>query len=99
MPSKDVNINSRIFRKAQNLSSNIDNEVVILNVNKGEYNGLDEIGSDIWNRLETPQVISDLISALMEIYSVDKQQCSTDVIEFIKELEKAELIKIENEDK
>lgn len=99
MPSKDVNINSRIFRKAQNLSSNIDNEVVILNVNKGEYNGLDEIGSDIWNRLETPQVISDLISALMEIYSVDKQQCSTDVIEFIKELEKAGLIKIENEDK
>ena len=97
MASKEISIESRIFRKPNNLSNRIDNEVVILNVDKGEYNGLDEIGSDIWNQLESPLVISDLISEMMEKYNVDEHQCTLDVIDFITELEKAGLINIENE--
>ncbi len=99
MASKNVNINSRIFRKPKNISSSFDNEVVILNVDKGEYNGLDEIGSDIWNQLESPILLSDLIAEMMEKYNVDKNQCTLDVIDFITELEKAGLIIIENEGK
>ena len=97
MAIKEVNIYSRISRKQNNLSSGIDNEVVILNVDKGEYNGLDEIGSDIWNLLESPLVLSDLVTAMMKKYDVDQQQCTIDVIEFISELENAGLIQIENE--
>ena len=97
MAGKEVNIDARIFRKTNNLSSKIDNELVILNVNKGEYNGLDEIGSDIWNQLESPMILSDLIAKLVEKYNVNEQQCTLDVIDFITELEKAGLISIENE--
>ena len=99
MVKKEVNINSRIFRKSNNLSSGIDNEVVILNVDKGEYNGLDEIGSDIWNQLETPLVLDDLILRMMGKYNVDESRCTRDIKEFIAELEDAGLITIENENK
>ena len=98
MASKEVNIYSRVSRKPNNLSSGIDNEVVVLNVDKGEYSGLDEIGSDIWDRLESPLVLSDLIITLMEKYDIDHQQCTVDVIEFVTELNDAGLIKIENGD-
>jgi hypothetical protein len=97
MAVKEVNTESRIFKKLDNLSSKIDNEVVILNVDKGEYNGLDEIGSDIWRQLESPMILSDLIAKLVEKYNVDQHQCTLDVIDFITELEKAGLINIENE--
>jgi hypothetical protein len=97
MANKLIDISSRIIRKTNFLSSEIDDEVVILNIDKGEYNGLDEIGSDIWNFLESPLFLSDLVKILTEKYNVDQQQCTSDVIEFITELEKAGLIRIENE--
>ena len=59
----------------------------------------DEIGSDIWNQLESPMLISDLIAKMTEKYNVDQHQCTLDVIDFITELEKAGLIIIENEGK
>ena len=99
MASKEVNTYSRIIRNPNNLSSGIDDEVVILNVEKGEYSGLDEIGSDIWTQLELPVIISDLVATMMEKYNVDQKQCTQDIIEFVKELEKAGLILIENEKK
>ena len=81
-----INRTTRVVRKSDNLSSQIDNEVVILNVPKGEYNGLDEIGTEIWKQLESPIEVSDLIVSLMKDYEVDEQQCVSDVMEFLAEL-------------
>lgn len=97
MAIREIDISSRIIRRTKFLSSKIDDEIVILNIEKGEYNGLDEIGSDIWNFLESPVILSDLVKNLTEKYNVDQKQCTVDVIEFLTELEKAGLIKIENE--
>ena len=85
---------SRIVRKSNNLSSHIDNEVVILNVHKAEYSGLDEVGTDIWTELETPILINDLVSIMIEKYDVEKEQCALDVIEFVNDLVDNDLVDI-----
>ena len=70
MASSDININSRIIKKKGHLSSRVDNELVILNIDKGEYNGLDEIGSDVWSNLETPLIVSDLVANTSPFYLI-----------------------------
>jgi hypothetical protein len=99
MAGTRIRNSTRIVRKSNHLSSNIDNEVVILNIQKGEYNGLNEVGTDIWNEIESPILIEDLVSVLMEKYQVEKQDCTSDVIEFVEELIENGLVDIINGEK
>lgn len=94
MAKVKISEETRIVRKSNNLSSHVDNEVVILNVHKAEYSGLDEVGTDIWKELETPILVDDLVSIMIEKYNVEKQQCTLDVIEFVNELVENDLVDI-----
>ena len=98
MVKQGIKVNTQVSRKSNNLSSFVDNEIVILNIDRGEYNGLDEIGTEIWKALETPKKVSEIISRMADIYSVDIEICTSDVIEFLSELFEASLVEIENDE-
>ena len=49
-----IELNSLVVRGENILSTPIDNELVILNLAKNNYVGLDEIGLRIWELLEKP---------------------------------------------
>ena len=89
-----VNENTTVFRKTDILSSNIDNEVVLLNVGKSEYTGLDEVATDIWNELESPILVKELVTRIMGIYSVEEKKCTEEIVEFVKELIASGLVEI-----
>ena len=72
-----INSSTRVVENQITLSSHVDNEIVILNIPKGEYNGLDEIGTRIWNELESPIVVADLVRLLME-----KLRCGRTTVHF-----------------
>lgn len=46
------------------LTAGVGDETVMMNSNTGRYFGLDDIGSDIWRRLETPLSFGALVDAL-----------------------------------
>lgn len=68
------------------LSSQIGNEIVLLDVASGKYFKIDEIGSSIWEYLKDPKTLEDLVEILMREYDVQKEQCLSDVSKFIEEL-------------
>jgi len=53
-----------VSRSPSVLTAEIDGEVVMMSIEQGQYFGLDDIGSDIWKRIEPPCAFADLIEPL-----------------------------------
>lgn len=70
----------RLRRVASLLAADVDGEMVMMDVEKGVYYGLDAIGSDIWKRLETPLSAAELAAELVEDYDADVATIEADVL-------------------
>lgn len=68
-----------ISRSQSVLSAEVDGEVVMLSIEQGCYYGLDDIGSDIWRRIQTPCSFAELVDNLITDYDADPVTIATDV--------------------
>jgi len=85
---------SVIIKNKSILENEIDGEKIMLNIDNGEYYGLDKIASRIWELLNEKIEIESLIQQLLEEYEIDYETCKNDVLEFLDELIKKKLIVI-----
>jgi hypothetical protein len=74
------------------VSCNLNDEMVILNLKSTLYFGLDEVGAYIWQALSEPRAVSELCKAVLDRFEVDEARCHTDVFEFLTQLDHAGLI-------
>lgn len=82
-----------IVKKNKNtISADLEKSTVLLNLDSGEYMQLNESGKEIWELLDNMTSIQDLIQKLAHIYSVDKKIIEEDVMTFIKNAEKNNLL-------
>ena len=74
------------------MARTVGDDLVILNPQTGEYYGLNDVGSLIWDRLQNECTREALIAAVVADYDVDPDEASVDVDELIEQLRAAELI-------
>jgi hypothetical protein len=79
-------------RSAQQVSCKIDGEVAILHLDRALYFGLQGAGADIWDALEQPRSVGQLRDQLVEKFDVSSEQCESDVVEILTNLEKEGLV-------
>lgn len=72
----------------------VDQDLVIMAPDHGEYVGLDEVGREIWNRLEHPIPVHALAAALAEIYDAPPERIEEDARSFLDQLHGKGLIVI-----
>ncbi len=68
------------------VSSYLEGEVVILDLEGGRYYGLDGVGSLVWDLLQQPRTLDELQEAVMTAYAVDPTACRHDLEEFLDDL-------------
>jgi hypothetical protein len=61
------------------LSAEVDGEIVMMSIEQGRYFGLDDIGSDIWKRIDPPCSFAELIDRLATDYDADRATIAADV--------------------
>jgi len=89
-----LNPNSRVVRTGQLLESEVDGEVIALDIEKGQCYGLNGVGSRIWKLLATETTPADICDAVMAEYEVDRDTCEADVGRILRSLEEEGLIEI-----
>jgi hypothetical protein len=62
------------------------NQVVILELDSGEYFSLDEAGLLIWNLLDGQRSLGDVVDQVCKVYNVPAPQALADVTELLREL-------------
>ena len=73
-------------RQPNMVFSHIDDEVVMMSIEAGEYYGLNPVASRIWELLEKPHTFGRLIDLLMLEFDIDKSTCQKDVTNFLNQL-------------
>jgi hypothetical protein len=79
-------VTSMITRKEEITASNMDGEIVMMNIETGNYYNLGKTGSVIWTLLENPITVDALIEKLLKKYHVSRQQCEDEVMAFLNEV-------------
>ncbi len=89
-----VNLQSVISRNPEIIHSAMDDEVVMMSVDQGLFFGIDKIGTHIWNLLETPENVRNLIKKLMSFYIVEQIVCENDTLLFLNDMLQKKVILI-----
>ena len=89
-----VNIDSVITKNTEIDDTDLDGEKVMMNIDKGQYFMMNEVGSRIWELIEGNTPIVNIIEALTNEYDVDEETCENTVMEFLGRLKNADLIKV-----
>jgi Coenzyme PQQ synthesis protein D (PqqD) len=87
-----ITLDTKIHRNPEMVSGNMDGEIVMLSVQRGEYFGLDIVGSRIWELIENSITVGKIKQTLLDEYEVDESTCEDDLIEFLEDLQKKGLL-------
>ncbi len=68
------------------LAANVQDDMVLMSIERGQYVALDPIGKDIWERLATPCRVDALCRAMVADYDADEAVITADVLEFLDKL-------------
>lgn len=92
---KEIGLNTIVSKATGLVAADMDGEKVMLSIEKGKYFGMNGIGSRIWDLLEKPLTIREMVSALQKEYEVEEKTCLQDVQAFLNKLHAQELVDIE----
>ena len=70
----------------------MDDEEVLLSIQEGAYFQINSVGTRIWELLEQPCYLIDIIAVLVSEFDVDKETCQREVESFLKKLENHTLL-------
>ena len=79
------------------VSCDLNDEAVILNLADGVYYGLNPVGSRIWVRIQESTVVADLCQSLLGDYDVEPDRCLNEVLMLLQDLAGHGLIEVSGE--
>lgn len=76
----------------------LDREAVLVHPSRGKVKVLNELGAEIWKRLDGSRTIGEITEDLIQVYAVSRADLERDVIGFIESLLERDLIAIRDPD-
>jgi hypothetical protein len=84
----------KIYKKNnESVSGKLQDEQVILDIEKGKYFSLNPVATKIWGILEEPLSVDHLCKKLLEEYDVEPEKCKIETNEYVQEMIKLGLIR------
>ncbi len=91
----DITMDSTVTVSREQMSCGLDDEAVILSLERGTYYSLNPVGSRIWSLVQKPIRVRKINNAILEEFDVDAKMCEADLLSLLGELEKEGLIVVE----
>jgi hypothetical protein len=90
-----ISLDTKVWQKEDNIVSDMNGEKVMLSIQNGKYYNFGEIGGEIWQQMEKPIVVKQMIDKLLLEYNVERNICEEQVLNFLNHLRKENLVEIE----
>jgi hypothetical protein len=74
---------TRITRSPELLATDLDGEVVLMSIERGNYYGLERSARRIWELLDTPKTLVELCASLGKEYAASPDVIEADVKKFV----------------
>lgn len=81
-----LSLTSIVARGAEHVETRLGDQTLMMSVEQGMYFSVDATANRIWDLIEHPTSVSDIIDALLEEYDVGAEACEQQVTAFLGEL-------------
>jgi hypothetical protein len=92
-PPAPIDDTTVVSRNQLILTAEVGAETAMMNLEQDRFFGLDDIGGDIWRRLQAPRTFGDLINDLMKDYDANRATIADDVRTILTEMAAHNLVK------
>ena len=89
-----VRLDCTVQRDPNVIAAEADRDLVMVSISSGFYYGVSDVAREIWEAIERPVRVSELVDYLMENYGVDRAACENETLKFLEDLLENNLIKI-----
>ncbi len=79
------------------VSSDLGEEVAILDLNAGVYYGLDAVGALVWDLIQKPRTVAEVRDAVVSEYDVESDRAGRDLLALLQDLADEGLIEVRDE--
>jgi hypothetical protein len=91
-----IRMDSTVVVAKEQMSCGLDDEAVILSINKGVYYSLNPCGNRIWSLIQKPVKVRKVRDTLLEEFDIDKETCEKDLLSLLSSMKKEGLVVIED---
>lgn len=94
MAHDDFDATLEVRRRGELLATEVDGEMVALNVENGTCYGFNGTATHIWSMIEIPRTLGSVRDALLEEFDVDPSTCEAQLMELLRDLEGDGLVEL-----
>ncbi len=94
MNETEIRRSSIVRQNTDAVATEVNDEVVLMNLERDRCYGLGNTGSDIWRRLREPLQVSELVTQLWTVYDSAPGQIEEDVLRTLNEFAAEGLIQV-----
>lgn len=89
-----IDINTVVSHRKDIDTTDLNGDIVMMDLDKGRYFSLNSVGSRIWELIEEPVQINKVVESLLEEYDITKNECEENVLEFLNKLNESQIISV-----
>ena len=90
-----IELSSVASRNDAIVFTDLDDTIVMMDVDEGQYYELDPIGTRIWTLIEAPRPVAEICEALAGEFDVDPGTCRDDTLDFLQTANEHGIIRVE----
>src|SRR6476646_6425175 len=94
MFSQKLNLDCIVQRSSDVIAAEVDQDLVMVSIVSGAYYGVSDVAREIWDAIEQPKKVSDLIVRLSATYKVDRSSCEEQTLSFLDDLLAENLLQV-----
>jgi hypothetical protein len=94
MADNNLNAEMVIRQRPELITSNLDDELVLMSLETSRYFGMDALGRQVWELLDEPRSVGEVRDQLVTRYDVSPEQCEQDLLVFVGQLVDAQLVEV-----
>jgi Coenzyme PQQ synthesis protein D (PqqD) len=89
-----LNLDRVVQRDPDVLAGEADQDLVMVSITNGLYYGVSDVAREIWEAIEVPKKIGDLVDDLVTTYNIDRTTCEQETLSFLEDLRTEGLLKV-----
>ncbi len=89
-----ITLHSVVVATKDQISTEIGDEAVILNLGNGVYYGLNPLAVYVWNRIREPRAVDAICEDILAEYNVERERCANDLLNLLNDLAAHQLIEV-----
>lgn len=83
---KELSLQAVVVRGTEHVETRVGDQTLMMSIEHGKYYSVDATAGRIWDLIERPIALSEIVSALMRDYDVSSEECEAQVKSFVGDL-------------